>query len=262
MYDIFGSLLLQLAKLTVQVVVENHVGMVESLENFLSFRGDGTYAVSFNKVIPSLFIALVSICFLFHAEIKDAVNECKDKHPECSKLSALGYCQRNHTKMLSECAISCESCDDINYTESSIGCPNKYPSCQDCKDKKDEKICQTLKSIGHCESSPGDMITHCANTCKYCHLQHNYSLRCPLNKDQLSQTQIFSNPGDLNAFFQNIVDYYDNHDNMEWDLEILSEDPWILRLDNFFNETEANGIIDAAGAFQRSQTDIGQVCYS
>ena len=65
-------------------------------------------------------------------------------------------------------------------------------------------------------------------------------------------------PGDLNRMFERIVTLYnDNDGSVEWELEILSRDPWVLRFDNFFSETEAKGIIEAAGKFERS-TDVGK----
>ena len=90
---------------------------------------------------------------------------------------------------------------------------------------------------------PGYMVINCAKTCQYCHLQSNYSLRCPMNKEYMAQTRALSNAGDLNNMFKRIVSTYNMHKNqtkddgtIEYELEILSTAPWILRFDNFFTE--------------------------
>ena len=194
--------------------------------------------------------------------INGAYDQCIDHDSRCSKLASLGYCQKNHTKMLRECPSSCNSCDDLDWNENKPGCPNKYPTCEDCKDKLAQ--CKHWKSVGECMRHPGYMVINCAKTCKYCHLQSDYSLRCPMNKDYMSQTRVFPKPGDLNTMFENIITLYNSHKNqteddgeITWDLEILSRDPWILRFDNFFDQKEADGIIGAAGKFERS-TDVGK----
>eukprot|EP01083_Nonionella_stella_P016195 45293_1 len=187
---------------------------------------------------------------------------CIDHDESCPKWADLGYCQKNHTDMLRECPISCDSCEDREWNAQSPGCPHKYPACEDCQDKLKE--CKYWKNAGECLRHPGYMVINCARTCKYCHLQSNYALRCPMNEEYMRQTRVLPKPGDLNQMFENIVSHYNMHKNqteddgvIEWDLEILSHDPWILRFDNFFTEDEANGIIEAAGKFERS-TDVGQ----
>eukprot|EP01083_Nonionella_stella_P202779 740500_1 len=188
--------------------------------------------------------------------------KCINQHSQCQHWADLGYCQRNHTKMLSQCPISCNSCNDINWNDLKPGCPLAYPTCQNCKNKLQQ--CTQWYKMGECMKHPGYMVINCAKTCKYCHLQSNYSLRCPKNEQYMSQTRVFKKPGDLNAMFENIISYYNMHKNqtendgtIEWDLQILSSDPWVLKFDNFFTEIEAKGIIDAAGTFERS-TDVGQ----
>jgi len=191
-------------------------------------------------------------------EVELPYTQCIDRDENCSKWADLGYCQKNHTKMLRTCALSCDSCDDLDYTELSQGCPNKYPSCEDCKDVLQE--CARWKEYGECTKHPGYMVLNCAKTCKYCHLQSNYSLRCPTNAEYMKQTCAFPEAGDLNKMFANIVSYYEQHKSagdIDWDLEILSRDPWILKFDNFFDQQEADGIIEAAGTFERS-TDVGK----
>ena len=189
-------------------------------------------------------------------------DECIDHHDLCSYWSDMGFCQKNHTEMLRECPVSCDSCDDLDWSSDKPGCPKKYPSCQDCVDKS--KMCPNWIKVGECKKHPGYMVLNCAKSCKYCHLESDYQLRCPMNEEYMKRVRSFKNPGDLNAMFERIVSLYNAHKNqteddglIPWDLEILSHDPWILRFDNFFTEEEAHGIIDAAGTFERS-TDVGK----
>jgi len=184
------------------------------------------------------------------------VPECVDHNMHCPRWADMGYCQRNHTEMLRACPLSCDSCDDQNYSSESVGCPKKYPTCQDCKDSSPH--CAFWSTNGQCKSHPGYMVINCPKSCKYCHLQSNYSLRCPMSDAYMADYRAFRGPGDLNRFFESIVSYYEWQKNsVSWKLEILSRDPWILLFDDFFDEVEARGIIDAAGEFERS-TDVGQ----
>ena len=193
---------------------------------------------------------------------EESERQCIDYEPECSKWASLGYCQKNHTSMLRTCPISCDSCTDLLWNEQSTGCPKKYPNCEACEDKL--ASCKQWKQYGECDRHPGYMVINCAKSCKYCHLQSDYNLRCPMNANYMAQTRVFPNAGDLNKMFENIVTQYNTHKNqteddgqIEWDLEILSTSPWILKFDNFFTEQEAKGIIEAAGKFERS-TDVGK----
>jgi len=192
----------------------------------------------------------------------ESYDECIDHHSLCSYWSDMGFCQKNHTEMLRECPLSCDSCDDLDWGPNKPGCPSKYPNCQKCIDKS--KMCPQWIKAGECKKHPGYMVLNCAKSCKYCHLQSDYELRCPMNEEYMKRVRSLKNPGDLNAMFERIVHLYNAHKNeteddgvIPWDLEILSSDPWILRFDNFFTEEEAQGIIDAAGTFERS-TDVGK----
>ena len=192
----------------------------------------------------------------------ESYDKCIDHHDLCGYWSDMGFCQKNHTEMLRECPLSCASCDDLDWGAGQRGCPHKYPNCEDCKDKS--KMCPQWIRAGECKKHPGYMVLNCAKSCKYCHLQSDYQLRCPMNEEYMKRVRSFKEPGDLNKMFERIVTLYNSHKNqteddgvIPWDLEILSDDPWILRFDNFFTEEEANGIIDAAGTFERS-TDVGK----
>ena len=195
-----------------------------------------------------LTFVVILVGFLIMLEDRDPNqngNSCIDRHPLCPKWSILGHCQRNHTQMLRECPLSCDSCDDLNWSEHESGCPHKYGDCEDCRDTSDE--CIAMKADGACSQKPGFMVIHCAKTCKLCHLRKDEALRYPKNEAFMAETRILPNPGDLHRFFQGIVAFYDSNENeLEWSLEILSRDPWILRFDDFFSEKEAEGIMDAA----------------
>ena len=179
---------------------------------------------------------------------------CRDHHASCQRWANLGFCAKNHTRMLPGCPVSCDACDDVDWNDKRSGCPRKYPACQQCRDLKAPSECARWKRSGACANNPGFMVIHCAQTCQFCHLRDSEELRCPNDERWSNETQLLSQPGDLDAIFEAIVaTYAAQREQLSWSLEVLSRDPWLLRFENFLSAREAQGIVDAAkGSFRQS----------
>lgn len=75
------------------------------------------------------------------------------------------------------------------------------------------------------------MLIDCAPACHSCDQLH-YETRCPYD-DTLG---VWTKEGDLNNMFQGIVDQYQP--------TILSQDPWVLLIDDFLTADECQSLID------------------
>lgn len=111
------------------------------------------------------------------------------------------------------------------------------------------------------------MIVHC---CKSCDEELNAAelidpnVRC--TKERLNMTQPIWQPGDLNKLFESWVN---DEAFAQYDPQVLSspgakfggiDGPWVVTFDNFFDETEANALIEGGrmAGFERS-TDQGKM---
>ena len=59
-------------------------------------------------------------------------------------------------------------------------------------------------------------------------------------------------PGDMNKMFESIVDRFDT----QYDINVLSRDPWVVTFDNFLSNAEARALISTVNQWERS-TDTG-----
>lgn len=141
-----------------------------------------------------------------------------------------------------------------------------------CKDNGRKLDCMNWKQYGHCDINPAYMVQYCASTCEMCHLV-NPELRC---KQFHTNPSVFKND-EMHNMFSNLEKYFPNNCNNSIDnkeesvciennkneqsINIISRDPWIVTIDNFITEEEADTIISiphenawiqstAAGAYQ------------
>jgi prolyl 4-hydroxylase len=112
-----------------------------------------------------------------------------------------------------------------------------------CENK--EPYCTYWAAQGECEENPTYMDLNCAPTCGTCDM-FEYHRRCPVPEG----TEALKEPGDLNSIFERIVtdDFWvDNHGPIEiLSSPELTDGPWIITLENFLNEEECKGFIEAA----------------
>jgi hypothetical protein len=99
--------------------------------------------------------------------------------------------------------------------------------------------CNRMAKRGDCETTPGWMIINCPSTCKACHLL-DPKLRCDRNRLNMSTTPAYK-PGDMQAMFSSISSRF----NLTYTVDIISESPWIITLDNFISDTEINALLSS-----------------
>lgn len=134
-----------------------------------------------------------------------------------------------------------------------------------------EDCCFWAATGDECEENQEYMLRECAPACQLCHLL-DIRLRCP----EVPGNDPVYKPGDLNRLFENIVDNADgkgeytkynpkalsrpklNRDGIAANMNDAIDGPWIVLLENFVSDVEADALI-AAGAkkgYERS-SDVG-----
>lgn len=111
-----------------------------------------------------------------------------------------------------------------------------------CKNERDSCTIDAME--GECEANPGWMKKHCAAACKTCEVMEK-DLRCASDPDAPMAWM----PGDLNSMFERLID---EPYASRYDVQVLSsptttkKGPYVIQLEDFISEEEANGMIAAA----------------
>ena len=129
--------------------------------------------------------------------------------------------------------------------------PRKYPflyikgqaiegedSLNDCVDSLEDSLCNDLASQPDaCEKTPYWMVKYCPMTCGYCHFRSS-RVRCDeIARDSMDK-QVYSKDGDIDRMFKRIERNY-----AHLGITVLSRDPWLVTLDEFTTEEEAEELI-------------------
>lgn len=98
------------------------------------------------------------------------------------------------------------------------------------------------------------MHIYCAPVCQTCDHLH-VETRCPIDLDAID---VFSEPGDVNNFFDRIIS---NEQYQQYEPLILSrppEGPWLIQFENVLSQEEADRLIALGGeqGYERS-ADVG-----
>jgi prolyl 4-hydroxylase len=115
-----------------------------------------------------------------------------------------------------------------------------------------DKLCAFWAAIGECEKNPAYMTTYCAPACGTCE-QVSYETRCPYDTDAPG---VWEDKGLVEALFTSITT---DAKYAPYAPVILSQDPWVVQLDNFTTAEECQTLIDlgATLGYQRSE-DVGE----
>lgn len=134
-----------------------------------------------------------------------------------------------------------------------------------CKDNVRQLDCINWKQHGYCDKNPAYMIQNCASTCEMCHLV-DPEVRCKkfhTNQSVFKNDEMYNMFNDLEKYFplldcgtienndENVC--ANNQKNLQT-INIISSDPWIITIDNFLTEKEADTIksIPTENAFVQS----------
>ncbi|KAL7518179.1 hypothetical protein ACHAWX_003032 [Stephanocyclus meneghinianus] len=226
---------------------------------------------------------------------------CTDDAYDCSRWAAEGECQKNSHYMSEMCRKSCGICSEesnhfgagqrlptekkqaIAMTEQRIDETIKYMKMvktnrdysrvrSKCLNRNQD--CTFWWTLGECTINPEYMNMFCAPACQTCHLLEGYGPKC----QGLPKSEPLWMPGDLNAFFERIVDNSDGKGEfLKYNPRALSrpkfkrdgtpspgnvevEGPWVVILENFITNEEADRIIELGKqqGFKRSTRVKGQ----
>jgi len=118
------------------------------------------------------------------------------------------------------------------------------------KNKQNNDDCIRWAQSGACDDNISFMLFACGFTCGYCHLQ-DPNVRCKRSSNAIPAV---SKAGEINAMFERAI-----RDFPQYEITIYSRDPWLITLDNVFNEEEAQRIIELGGKNFRRSSDAGEM---
>mmetsp|Transcript_13179 Transcript_13179/g.52805 ORF Transcript_13179/g.52805 Transcript_13179/m.52805 type:complete len:325 (+) Transcript_13179:696-1670(+) len=143
------------------------------------------------------------------------------------------------------------------------GCVDKSPTCPDRAKR------------GECSSSPGWMITMCGKSCDSCHLR-DPELRCARSALDMTQRPAIE-PGDLEARFRDVAfnraadlgvtvhsapegSFSSSNSSVFGDNATAPPltGPWVVTLDNFVSDEEADAIVASVSTSFSRSTDQGR----
>jgi len=114
---------------------------------------------------------------------------------------------------------------------------NSKINIDDCK-SRDDADCPIYTSLNLCRDDPIAAYQYCPHACNMCdYLDINY--RCQREHLNISDIPAYY-PGQIDEIFYGLEEKY-NHTN---DLNVLSDDPWIITIDNFINDLEISTILE------------------
>jgi len=125
-------------------------------------------------------------------------------------------------------------------------------SIRNCVDRHEQ--CKAFADRGECMKNPGWMIVNCPRSCNpynnACQLR-DPKLRCQREALNVSTDPIYA-PGDMHNMFSSILERFGGR----YEINVLSESPWVVTFDNFLNDREIHAIIETQDNWERS-TDTG-----
>jgi len=190
--------------------------------------------------------------------------------------------------MLTNCAISCDSCIDRIFDPEAETAILAYGEPQtingdkarqtlevvretieymktvadtvpedivkECKNRNE--LCAFWAAIGECEVNPAFMVVKCAPSCKSCHLI-DFDTRCGPRNPALEPAW---KPGDLNRMFERIADDEKLSVVVHSRPEGSDDDqhPWVITIDDFLTPEECDRIVELGykEGYKRSE-DVG-----
>jgi hypothetical protein len=158
----------------------------------------------------------------------------------------------------------------LKYSQSQGSCSATDGTCADeeifeapevivkeCKDIND--ICALDAEDGECEKNPGWMHMNCPVSCNTCHLL-DPKQRCTRANLGMTDGPAYQT-GEMNKMFRDIIPRFGG----VYDVEVLSESPWVVVLHNFLKEPEIKAFLEYAdGRWHRSRevgpaNELGQI---
>lgn len=152
-----------------------------------------------------------------------------------------------NNKIIDSCPMDSTWCEDpaaVSSAESAT--PSRL--CEDIND-----ICKEDAGAGECELNPLWMSMNCPRSCNTCHLL-DPKVRCQRKTLNISDEPIYKE-GDMGRMFREVVSLFGD----AYNIEVLSESPWIVLFKNFLTDAEANALVETVKGKWQPSLDIGQL---
>lgn len=230
-----------------------------------------------------------------------AIPFCQDNDFSCRNYAESGECQKNPEYMNVFCEASCGICSvesnqfgvgqklhkenpkiaqatmeqlakSTEYMMGTVKRNRKYKKVRDdCLNKVPD--CSLWAAQGECTNNPSYMKFMCAPACMTCDYLGDTSETCPGLPE--SDGPLWKRPGDLNTFFETVVDNADGKgDYLKYNPTALSrprqkldgtssgsvkDGPWVVLLENFLTDEEADRMVTIGHVqgYERSTRAIG-----
>jgi len=218
---------------------------------------------------------------------------CEDYESKCFDWAEEGECENNSAYMHENCRLSCGTCrtedlQNMSFGEEQNGFDEKVQQAIEemrtymmdtvftdqtyravrsgCVNKHED--CVFWATEDECENNPEYMHMNCGPACRTC-MKLDISTRCPMPTD--NSLDVYK-PGDLDKMFERIaagdwdaygpkilaapVDVSNNPRAVE---NVLTDAPWIITLDRFVTDEEADRLIELGHdeGYERSK-DVGE----
>lgn len=160
-------------------------------------------------------------------ESGNVASACEDKHAKCKTWASIGECDTNPNFMRPTCPVTCRICQS-----------------ERCRDRGDD--CAARAEDGGCYTTPG-VARECEWTCLACDLPR---------RPQCSRAQNeapAATPGSMEGMFAAVA--------ARDGVTVHSRDPWVLSLDGFLTDGEAESLLRAGQLderWSRSQAGDGK----
>ena len=167
--------------------------------------------------ITSWFFGFFSmIVYQIHTDI--AISDtCANLNNYCTTWGHVGECNTNPEYMLSQCKVTCKICQSIDCHDNSGF----------CRFVATNETCYTVKAIQE----------QCKWSCNACNVSSNKLCQ------RVGESKTPN--GHIHKTFTRIIANYSN-------VTILSQDPFVIIVHNFFTEEEASELIHEVPIWQRS----------
>mmetsp|Transcript_4005 Transcript_4005/g.11593 ORF Transcript_4005/g.11593 Transcript_4005/m.11593 type:complete len:465 (+) Transcript_4005:3-1397(+) len=153
--------------------------------------------------------------------LAQAKSACEDTHRMCSTWASIGECDTNPSFMHSSCPVTCRLCQSDS-----------------CKDTRED--CAKLAEGGGCYTRPG-MREECAWTCVSCSLRDETSCK----RDRSAPPA--ASPGSGQRMFESLAALEGRHAEGTGRVQVHSRDPWVVTVDDFLSDAEADALLAAGG---------------
>ena len=144
-----------------------------------------------------------------------ASDDCIDLNENCGLWASQGECTKNVPFMSSSCRASCYLCQSA--------------ACRD-----DVEDCKPWATAGECAQNEAYMVSACSFSCRTCFI--NQTAACRRDQDSVAAAVA----GTIDETFEELI-------SGPLQARVLHRDPWVLEIDSFLSDEEADRLVAAAG---------------